>query len=267
MAGSFKVAAIQMDCVPFDVTANLGTAERLIEVAADRGAVLAVLPELFDTGYRVEERDNELASTIPGPTTDTIADICDKRGIFVAGTQIERVGDKIYDTAFLVGPKGLVGIYRKIALWGAEVDRFERGDQYGVFNIGFCKVGLQICYEIGFPEGARILALRGAEVIIYPSAFGALRHYAWDLASRSRALENGLYVIACNRSGCEKGDTQFAADSRITNPKGEILAYASKDYDVITADVNLNEITKQREAIPYLRDLNRDLAASYLKTN
>ncbi|GHV28667.1 amidohydrolase [Synergistales bacterium] len=266
MAESFKVAAIQMDCALFDMTINLNKAEELIGTAANKGALLAVLPELFNTGYGVEEYDMELANTIPGPTTNQIADICKKRGIFVTGTQIERAGDKLYDTAFLVGPEGLVGIYRKIALWGGEADRFERGDQYRVFDIGFCRIGLQICYEIGFPEGARILALQGADVIAYPSAFGALRHYAWDIASRARALENGLYVIACNRSGSEKGGTVFAADSRIVDPKGGVLASAAKNYDVIIAEVDPDKISEQREAIPYLRDLNRDLAANYLRT-
>ncbi|MDR3331831.1 MAG: carbon-nitrogen hydrolase family protein [Synergistaceae bacterium] len=265
MGKIFKVAAAQMDCIPEDVSGNLTAAEGLLRLAAAGGAVLVVLPELFDTGYRVEKRDNELASTIPGPTTDRITAVCRAEKIFATGTLIERSEGKLYDTAFLTGPDGLIGTYRKTALWGGEVDRFEKGNSYPVFDIGICKVGIQICYEIGFPEGARILSLQGADVILYPSAFGAPRLYAWDLASRARALENGCYVIACNRSGSERGDTVFGAHSRIVNPLGDIIASAAEDYEVITAEVDLGEIEKQRTALPYLSDLRRDLAADYYR--
>jgi predicted amidohydrolase len=255
-----------MDCVSGDVSGNLAAAEGLLRLAAARGAVLVVLPELFDTGYRVEERDNELAATIPGPTTDRITSVCKEKKIFATGTLIERSGEKLFDTAFLTGPHGLIGTYRKTVLWAGEVDRFEKGDSYPVFDIGICKAGIQICYEIGFPEGARALSLQGADVILYPSAFGAPRLYAWDLASRARALENGCYVVACNRSGSEKGETVFAANSRIVNPRGDIIASAvSNDCELIIAEVDLEEIKKQRAAIPYLRDLRRNLAADYYR--
>lgn len=264
MADTFKVAAVQMNCVLGELGENLNTAEKMIRDGASQGASLLVVPELFDTGYRTEEKDKIIAGAIPGPTTNRICKLCKELNIYVIGTTLEKTNEKPFDTAFLAGPQGLVGIYHKNALWDKENERFKKGNfEHPVFDIGFCKVGIQICYEIGFPEGARILTLQGADVIAYPSAFGISRLYAWDLASRSRALENGNYVIACNRSGTEKGETTFAGNSRIINSRGDIIVQAVDDNQVIIAEVDLNLAKKQREAIPYLKDLNRAAIASY----
>jgi predicted amidohydrolase len=261
----FKAAAIQMDCVPYDVEKNLLSAERLLQQAADKGVVFAVVPELFDTGYRVEDQDTQLANPIPGPVTDRLSVLCQKNRMYIAGAHIERSGEHLYDTAFLLGPDGLIGTYRKTNLWGGEVHRFKKGDEYKVFDIGYCKVGLQICYDIGFPEGARILTLMGADIVAYTSAFGKPRLYAWDLASRSRALENGNFVIACNRYGIEKEHTEFAGHSRVVGPRGNVLASAKKSNDVVVAEINLEHIKDQRSALPYLKDLRRESVAEYYR--
>lgn len=265
MNRTFKVAAVQMDCVLYEPERNFAAVERLLGEAAEKGAVLAVVPELFDTAYRVEDRDGELAHVIPGAVTERMSDIGRRLKMHIVGAVIERDGDRLYDTAVLVGPDGFVGAYRKGNLWGGETDRFVRGETYHVYDIGFCKLGLQICYDIGFPEGARILAFQGADVVAYSSAFGMARLYSWDLASRARALENGNYVIACNRWGIEKGETQFAGASRIVGPKGNILASARDGEDVIVAEIDLDEIQNQRSALPYLKDLRRDIVAGYYR--
>lgn len=267
MSNTLKVAAIQMNCMLGEVAHNLSVCAKMISKAAGDGAKLIVVPEFFDTAYRVEERDHELADTIPGRTTEYLVDMCKEKNIYIVGAQIERSVDVLYDTAYLCGPDGVIGTYRKNALWGTESERFSKGPgEYFVYDIGFCKVGLQICYEIGFPEGARILALRGADIIAYPSAFGKARLYAWDLASRSRALENGCYVIACNRTGEEKNETVFAGSSRIVSPKGDVLALAEDEFEIITAEVNLEAIREQRKNIPYLKDLRpQEIAKNYLQ--
>jgi len=152
-------------------------------------------------------------------------------------------------------------------LWGTENQRFAKGpaDYATTFDIGFCKVGLQICYEIGFPEPARIMTLNGADIMIYTAAFGQARLYAWDLASRARALENGCYVIAANRSGVERNETVFAGSSRIVGPQGNILSLAAdnEDNQVIVAEIDLAKVDEQRSAIPYLQDLRRSEIAAY----
>ncbi|MDR0576516.1 MAG: carbon-nitrogen hydrolase family protein [Candidatus Accumulibacter sp.] len=261
----FRVAAVQMDCAAYEPERNFATAERLLQNAAARGAVLAVLPELFNTGYRVEDRDRELAHPVPGAVTERMSAIGRTLDMFIAGAVIERDGERLYDTAILVGPDGFVGSYRKNNLWAREVERFARGETLPVHDIGFCRLGLQICYDIGFPEGARILSIQGADIVAYTSAFGMARLYAWDLASRARALENGSYVIACNRCGVEKGETQFAGASRIIGPRGNVLASAGDGEDVIVAEVDFGEMRKQRSALPYLKNLRRDIAASYYR--
>lgn len=145
--------------------------------------------------------------------------------------------------------------YRKIHLWGTEPERFARGAALPVFKLPFATIGLQICYEIGFPEPARVLTQAGAEIIVYTSAFGKARSYAWDIASRSRALENGVYVLACNRIGAEE-DAVFGGLSRVVAPNGDIVAGTSADAEcVISAVIDLDAIAEQRRAIPYLRDL------------
>ncbi|MDU9769380.1 carbon-nitrogen hydrolase family protein, partial [Helicobacter pylori] len=161
-----------------------------------------------------------------------------------------------------------VGKHRKIYLWGDEKSRFKRGKKYEVFTLDFgdfsTKVGLQICYEIGFGVGANLLALQGAEVLIYPSAFGKARAYNWDLLSKARALENGCFVCACNHSGEEtnaqlKQTLEFAGDSRIIAPNGKIIAQATKLNEVIIAEMDLNEVALQRQKIPYLQDFDTKL--------
>ncbi|KYD11723.1 carbon-nitrogen hydrolase family protein [Saccharococcus caldoxylosilyticus] len=254
-----SVAAIQMNCILGNKEENLSKSERLIEDAVKKGAKLIVLPELFNTGYRVEENDLDLAEQIPGETTSWLERICSENNVYIVGCILEKsiTNGVIYDTAIVVGPKGLIGSYRKIHLWDKENIRFAKGNEYPIFDLGFARLGVQICYEIGFPEGARILSLKGADIVVYPSAFGKERLYVWDIATRSRALENGIYVIACNRTGKERGKTEFGGFSRIVDPKGKIIVEASSEDEVILAEVNLNDVKNQRREVPYLRDLNQ----------
>lgn len=250
------VAAVQMKCFPGNKEKNLQKALILIDDAWNRGAELIVLPELFLTGYRVEEEELALAETIPGYTVERLIKYAREKRVFLSGTIMEAGVKRgvIYNTAFLVGPEGLIGTYRKVHLWDKEQLRWACGEEFPVFPTPFGKVGIQICYEVGFPEGARILALKGADMLLYPSAFGLPRLYVWDLATRSRALENGMFLIAANRSGQEK-DTQFAGHSRIVNPQGKVLTEAQNDDEAIVATLDLAEIIEQRRRIPYLRDM------------
>ncbi|GAX89252.1 carbon-nitrogen hydrolase family protein [Effusibacillus lacus] len=263
------VAAVQMNCVLGDKTENLKKALFLIEDAVQQGAKLIVLPELFNTGYRVEERDPELAEPIPGPTTQWMSRLSQKHHVYLIGCILEKsvISGLVYDTAVVVGPHGLVGFYRKVHLWDTENTRFAKGEEFPVFDLGFARLGVQICYEIGFPEGSRILALNGADIVVYPSAFGQARRYAWDLATRSRALENGVFVIASNRTGIEKGETAFGGGSRIVNPQGMVLREALSEDEALVAEIDLSLVETQRRTIPYLRDLNKSIILKSLSNN
>ncbi len=260
MPSKLIVASIQMDCVLNDKRANLYKAEELISDAAQKGAKLIVLPELFNTGYRVEENDKALAEPIPGETTRWMQRLARQYGAYIVGAIIEAGCDDIlYDTAVVVGPEGLKGRHRKMHLWGDEEKRFRKGEDIGVIQLPFGKIGILICYEIGFPEMARIQVQKGADILVYTSAFGKARYYAWDVASRSRALENGAFVVACNRCGQDK-DSLFGGLSRVVAPDTTILASCGADGDaVVCAEIDLAETKRMRGVLPYLRDMNRKL--------
>ncbi len=262
------IAAAQMNCVLYDVDANLVRAEKLIKKASYKGAKLVALPELFNTGYCVADKDYELSEPVPGGRTCTwMEEMSAKYGVYLAGAIIERgeADGVLYDTNVLTGPDGYVGKYRKVCLWGNEALRFRSGCEYPVFDIGFAKVGLQICYEVGFPEGARILTLKGADLLLYSAAFGKKRSYVWELASRARALESGAYVLACNRFGKDDKDTEFAAKSRIISPTADILEETVKAGDVIYAEIDMAQVAKQRRTVPYLRDYKKQVFVGELE--
>lgn len=261
-----NIALIQMCPTPFLRDENLALALKLAKSACKKGADLIVFPELFDSGYCVSPHDSDFALDFAKPqkhaTFKALSAFAKENGVHIVACGIEKSGKKLYDTAYIISPSGkCVGKHRKIYLWGKEKSRFSRGKKYEVFKLNFgnfsAKVGLQICYEIGFGVGANILALRGAEVLIYPSAFGAARAYNWDLLSRARAVENGCFVLACNHSGAES--IEFAGDSRIISPQGKIIKKATQLNQAIIAQINLDEIYAQREAIPYLKDFDAKL--------
>jgi len=253
-----KVAAVQMECIPADKERNMQKGLSLVDEACEKGARFVVLPELFSTGYWVKERDIELAESIPGQTTNCLAGVAKQRGICIATAILEHAEARgvVYDTGVFISPDGILGKYRKVFLWDSERSRFKHGHSFPVFDSGFGKVGIQMCYEVGFPEGARILSLKGADILAYPSAFGAPRLYVWDIATRSRAIENGSFLIAADLSGRED-NIEFAGHSRIINPKGEILAEATDKDEIIVSEIDLALIPEQRRAVPYLRDYDK----------
>ncbi|MUU57975.1 carbon-nitrogen hydrolase family protein [Helicobacter pylori] len=274
-----KTAVIQMQSKPYALNENLQLALNLAKEAHNKGANLIILPELFDSGYCVNDKDAEFGinlkaiehgeETLKSETLRALSGFAKSSDTHIVACSIEKNNKKLYDSAYIIPPKGkIVGKHRKIYLWGDEKSRFKRGKKYEVFTLDFgdfsTKVGLQICYEIGFGVGANLLALQGAEVLIYPSAFGKARAYNWDLLSKARALENGCFVCACNHSGGEtnaklKQTLEFAGDSRIIAPNGKIIAQATKLNEVIIAEMDLNEVALQRQKIPYLQDFDTKL--------
>ncbi|GAA8189683.1 carbon-nitrogen hydrolase family protein [Helicobacter pylori] len=274
-----KTAVIQMQSKPYALNENLQLALNLAKEAHNKGVNLIILPELFDSGYYVNDKDADFGidlkaiehgeETLKNETLRALSGFAKSSDTHIVACSIEKTNKKLYDSAYIIPPKGgIVGKHRKIYLWGDEKSRFKRGKKYEVFTLDFgdfsAKVGLQICYEIGFGVGANLLALQGAEVLIYPSAFGKARAYNWDLLSKARALENGCFVCACNHSGGEtnaklKQTLEFAGDSRIIAPNGKIIAQATKLNEVIIAEMDLNEVALQRQKIPYLQDFDTKL--------
>lgn len=262
-----KVAAVQMNCVLRDVDANLALAEKLLNEAVEKGAKWVIFPELFNTGYWVPKEDVELAENIPdGCTAQWMIAQAKKHQILVSGCIMANTKNPgiITDTALTVNENGVMGTYDKVHLWDNEELRFQNGSKVPEpIQYGDLRIGMQICYEIGFPDISRLLTLKGANVIIYPAAFGRARYYVWDIQSKARALENGIYVIAVNRAGVDDNTVFLGGHSRIVAPNGEVLCEAERDEDkVLVAEIDLDKCLEARRTVPYLRDLNKALVKS-----
>ncbi|WP_297089787.1 nitrilase [Thermococcus sp.] len=250
-----KVAYVQMEPVLLEPEVNYSRAEEMIREAVDRGAKLVVLPELFDTGYNFESRSEveEVAGEIPdGPTTRFLAELSRELDVFiVAGTAEKDEKGRLYNSAVMTGPigSGYIGKYRKVHLFYREKLFFEPGNLgFHVFNIGIAKVGVMICFDWFFPESARTLALKGADIIAHPS--NLVMPYA-PRAMPIRALENRVYTITANRIGEERG-LRFIGKSTIASPRAEVLAVGSEDKEeVAVVEVDL-ELARDKR----LNDIN-----------
>lgn len=264
-----KVAAIQMKCNFLGPKEEkIERASILIEEAAEDGAKIVLLPELFSTDYELfcrqkDPRVFEYAEPIPGPTTNKIADISRKYKIYVIAPIFEKAGPGVYyNAAPVIGPTGVVGKYRKThipAVKSLEKFYIRAGSEFPVFGTEFASFGITICYDRWFPETWRILSLSGAEIIFHTSATEVNSKKVWDFVYRTRALENGVFAIIANRVGKE-GDFEFFGNSMIVNPYGEIVANAGEKEDaILSAILNLEDVDRARIKWPWLRDIRPEI--------
>lgn len=233
---AWTVAAVQFDCQLGNPDVNLTAIRRLLNDACDRGANLVAFPELALTGYGFPNRDavEPFAQTIPGPATEAIAEVCRLRNVCAIFGLIERDGPKRFNAAAIVGPKGLIGSYRKIHMPCVGVDRFlDPGDRpFAVHDLGGVKVGVGICFDSSFPESIRTLTLMGADVVVLPTNWADSAFRNATLVSRVRAMENHIYYVAVNRVGTETG-YHYIGQSSICSFTGDFLAFADTDRDAI----------------------------------
>jgi len=234
-----------------------GNLDRAAELVARERADLWVLPELFSTGYQfvsVQELER-LAEPVPdGRTTVGLTDLArERRCHFVAGLA-ERTDHGVYNSAVLVGPSGLLAVYRKVHLFYEEKDLFSPGDlPFPVTDIGQAKVGLLVCYDHFFPEAARSLALQGAEVIAHPA--NLVMPGLAQLTMRVRAMENRVFTLTANRIGTEArtGETlRFTGLSQVVAPNGDVLVQAAQDAE----EVRVVEIDLSQARDKHLTRLN-----------
>jgi predicted amidohydrolase len=230
------VAAIQMRPEPLEPEENLRRIDGWMARAADAGARLAVFPECVLTGYFLTREEAEkVAEPATGPRSQALQVACARHGLAAAVGTIERSEDgKLYNAALLVGPEGLQAVYRKTHLLCLGVDRYLTcGPQPpSVIPTNHGRLGLLICYDLRFPEPMRALALDGAQVILLPTAWPASAAFYSDFLARARALENGVYLVAANRAGEERG-RPFLGRSLIVGPDGEVLAEARGDEETM----------------------------------
>jgi predicted amidohydrolase len=256
-----RIAVAQAPSLPGRVGENVGKAVELIGMAADAGAALVVLPELFLSGYDPGAIAAGSASHVI-KTDDAecgrLRDACAARGVAaVVGAAVACEGG-VANAALVIAPDGaVVHVYRKVKLWGDEAKAFVAGDSPVVVDLAGLRVGLAICFDAGFPEHARALALAGAEVIACPSAFaeGEERH-RYDLYFPVRALENTLYVAVSNAVGRQGGLDMFG-DSALFGPRGHEIARIGQDAGIATAEIDSAEIAAARRDLPYLANLSK----------
>ena len=238
---SFQLAIVQMDPKICDRARNRAAILEGIEKAAKAGAKLVVFPECAVSGYVFESADDARpsAETVPGETSEAVVKACRKQGIHAIVGLIERDGDALYNSAFVAGPDGLAANYRKCHLPVLGIDRYVgRGEDLPVIDLPFARIGILICYDVRFPEAARSLALRGADVIVVPTNWPEGAESAPDFLTRARAWENRVYIAACNRVGEERG-ARFIGRSQIVAPDGKILVEADGTSEtMLTAEID-----------------------------
>lgn len=253
MAKIVKIAAVQTNPDLMKNEDNLNGIIGRIKEAAASNARLIVFPECSLTGYIFHSREEALpyAETIPGPATDKLAPLCKELNVHVIIGLLEKDGNKLYNVAAFIGPDGLIGKYRKNHLPFLGIDRFvDHGDKpFQVYQTPVGNIGIEICYDIIFPESSRVMALKGADILTLPTNFpGGRGEMISEHVVTTRAMENRVHVVAANRIGTER-DRSFSGLSKITSASWEILALASPDKEeIIYGEVNL-EVTRQKRDV------------------
>lgn len=284
-ADRFSVGLVQMRCGA-DPERNRAAAAAGIRAAAGRGADVVCLQELFASQYFCQSQDArcfDLAEDVPGRSTALCSDLARQLGVAIVAPVFERRAAGLYhNTAAVIDATGeLLGLYRKLHVPDDpryfEKFYFTPGDLgYRVFDTRAARVGVLICWDQWYPEAARLTALQGAEVILYPSAIGwlpaersaagAAQHDAWRTVQRSHAIANGVYVAAVNRVGFEgdaRGGLDFWGRSFVCDPAGRVVAEAGGEADeVVVAECSRSVLEDQRRGWPFLRDRRIDTYAS-----
>lgn len=278
----FKIGLIQMACSD-QPDENLDKAIHYIETAANDGAEMVCLPELFRTRYLCQSEDAEafnLAESIPGPSTTALATLANEKHIVIVAPLFERRAAGVYHNSIaVIDGSGVKGLYRKMHIPDDpgyyEKYYFTPGDLgFRAFQTEKGCLGTLICWDQWYPEAARLTALQGADVLFYPTAigwhpsekeqFGHAQCDAWRTIQRSHAIANGVYVASVNRIGYEPSDEdgrgiEFWGSSFVCDPFGVIIAEASVDQEeIILADIDQQRIEEVRRNWPFLRDRRID---------
>lgn len=266
-----------------DPKANLKKTLALTEQAAKKGAKIICTQELFRSQYFCQSEDHanfDLAESIPGSSSAAFQKIAKKYGVVIVASLFERRASGLYhNTAVIIDADGsLLGIYRKMHIPDDplfyEKFYFTPGDiGFRAWQTKFGKIGVLICWDQWYPEGARLTSLQGAEILFYPTAigwhpkekaeYGDNQHGAWEIIQRSHAVANGCYVAAVNRIGLEQpigGDgLEFWGQSFVAGTSGQILAKASVDQEeILLVPIDLGKVDVTRTHWPFLRDRRID---------
>jgi predicted amidohydrolase len=247
-----RVAVAQVDPELAEPARNLAACIFCLEAAVAREAELLVLPECAIPGYVFESVEEALpfAEDIPGPSTEALAAACARLSVHVVCGMLERHAGGVRNAAVLVGPDGLIGTYRKTHLPFLGVDRFATpGEELPVFDTPLGRIGIEICYDLRFPEVTRSLALAGADVVAVPTNWPVEAKANAELLAPARAYENRIYLLVANRVGCER-TAEFSGRSQIVDPDGKRIAEADAVSEtLLVADVDV-ERAREKSIVP-----------------
>ena len=249
---TITIAAVQMDVRLMVREANLSAMESALGEAAGAGAKLVIFPEAAVTGYCYQSLAEAMpyGEAVPGESIQHIGPVCRELGVFAIYGTLERVGDHLHNVALLVGPEGLLGCYRKMHLPYLGIDRFtSRGQEPAeVYELAGLRLGMLICYDLGFPEAARCLAVGGADLVVLITNSPPEASLPNQIGPAARAWENQIYFVAVNRIGHERG-VDFIGQSRICDPWGQTLAEGPEgEADILYAQVD-PEVARQKRRV------------------
>eukprot|EP00742_Colponemidia_sp_Colp-10_P002343 GILJ01002499.1.p1 GENE.GILJ01002499.1~~GILJ01002499.1.p1 ORF type:complete len:314 (-),score=31.12 GILJ01002499.1:35-928(-) len=294
MASSFRLALCQMS-VGADKAANLVRAHGLIQKAAQNGANVIVLPEIFNSPYSnasfpvyaepipvppsgcPEGAELDLSAS---PSVKMIVDAAKETNTYIIGGSLpEREGDRLYNTSVIADRTGrILAKHRKVHLFDIDIpgkmtfresDTLTAGNQITVVDTEYGKFGVAICYDLRFPELAQSMSKKGARVLLYPGAFNTTtgpRH--WELLQRGRAVDNQCYVAACSPArSTDPSDYQAWGHSTVVGPWGDIIATTEHEEDIVYANIDMTQVDQFRQQVPILAQKRHDLyALSILET-
>lgn len=274
---------IQLSCSE-SPEANISQTIDKVRKAAQQGAQIILLQELFNTIYfcrKTNEQYFDLAQSIPGPITEQLCELAKELEVVIVAPFFEKRTPGVYHNSLVVidADGMLMGTYRKKHIPDDpgfhEKYYFTPGDDdYQVFDTKYARIGPLICWDQWYPEAARITALKGAELLVYPTAIGTLSDEskkqeqdflnAWQTIQRSHAIANGCFVASINRVG-QEGDVSFWGHSFVSAPFGQMQAEAESDEEILVTEIDLSAIEKQRQQWPFFRDRRIDTYDSITK--
>lgn len=251
------IGIIQIHSIPAMVEKNVQHGIDMYKEAVQKGAELVVFPELWTCGYYLETPQFEEAVTHDVKILKIFCKLArENKTVIILPLPIKK-NDNLYIGLYVIEKNGtVIADYKKSFLWGREQNYFVHGERkYTPIDTSVGKIGTLICYDIEFPEPARLLALQGAQIIFVPSVWSIPALNRWEIQLPARALDNTVFLVGINNVG-----ENACGNSKILSPMGEVIARGSADKEeVICADIDLGQVDKVREKIPYLREYEPNL--------
>lgn len=254
------ISLVQMDCRLGEPKHNFERAAYMVEEAARRGSDLVVLPELWSSAYDLEHADRHATPLESDNPNDAgfgeFSLMAQEFQVWLTGSLLEKREGAIYNTMALFDPAGeLAGAYSKIHLFQLmdEHHHLAAGEKMQLLDMPWGKSGCAICYDLRFPELFRRYALDGARMVILPAEWPHPRRMHWRTLLRARAIENQIFVVACNRVGESKG-TKFCGSSAVIDPWGQTLIEGGEEETILTVTISPADVEKVRERIPIFAD-------------